>query len=87
MEETTVNLVNTDNSPCAMDTSSENIKSENQDSFAQSEVKAESKQDEEKHAELNKSALIAVLQFLKKHNLQVYIYIYMYMHYMPSVFY
>lgn len=71
MEET-VNLAQTENSPSAMDTSSENIKVENQQNFTHSEIKSESKQeDEEKRAELNKSALIAVLQFLKKHNLQV----------------
>lgn len=71
MEET-VNLAQTENSQSAMDTSSENIKVENQQNFAHSEIKSESKQeDEEKRAELNKSALIAVLQFLKKHNLQV----------------
>lgn len=55
-----------------MDTSSESVKVENQENFVQTEVKEEKKSEEEdKRTELNKSALIAVLQFLKKHNLQV----------------
>lgn len=68
----TLNITPNENPPSnAMDTS-EHPKTENQDNLEKPEIKTESKSEEEdKRAELNKNALIAVLQFLKKHNLQV----------------
>lgn len=69
MEES-VNVTQPEN-PVPMDISSETIKIENEENPVPSENKVEKKsEEEEKHAELNKNALIAVLQFLKKHNLQ-----------------
>lgn len=69
--EDSVSLIQPENST-AMDTSSETVKSESENNL-HNEVKMENKENENKQEELNKNALIAVLQFLKKHNLQVYL--------------
>lgn len=64
-----------ENPPATAVDTSENIKTENAENFEPMEVetaKVEPKSEEDdKGKELNKNALIAVLQFLKKHNLQV----------------